>query len=662
MCGIAGYFDRRNGNCAADMHALAGAMVDTLAHRGPDDRGTWVDPDSGIALGHRRLSIIDLSPAGHQPMVSGSGRFALTFNGEVYNHLQILADLKSRAGTDIRLRGHSDTEVILTAFDYWGIEQTLPQLSGMFAMAVWDRHERALWFARDRFGKKPLYYGCFGDAVLFGSELKALCAHPSFRPELDTEAVASYLRYNCIPAPHSIYRGVRKLPAASWLRFSSNDVDPEPQTYWSLEDTVRSSRADPFKGSEHEATEELDLRLRAAVRSRMMASDVPVGLFLSGGVDSSTVTALAQAQSSVPIRTFCIAMPSSNYDESKFAGAVARHLGTDHTEWILSPQQAMDVVSKLPVIFDEPFADASAIPTFLVSSLARQHVKVALSGDGGDEVFGGYNRHILAEKVWSAISVLPAGARLQLARVLGWVPSDRWERVMNEVVPARYKLANLADKLYKIRRVIGARNSQDLHSKLISNWEDPAKVLNSESSTGYIPQAVGAWLNDIAPTEAMMLADARFYMQDDILVKVDRASMAVGLEVRNPFLDQAIVEFAWRLPLRFKVRDGVGKLIVRKVMSRYIPAELTDRPKMGFAIPVAEWLRGPLRDWASSLLNPPPGVNDGLLNDDVVRRVWEDFLKGRTELTDKIWCLVMLRVWVIAQQAPVKLPARVGEA
>jgi asparagine synthase (glutamine-hydrolysing) len=650
MCGIAGYFDANNGRGAADMQALVGMMADSLAHRGPDDRGMWVDPNSGVALGHRRLSIIDLSPAGHQPMVSDSGRFVLIFNGEIYNHLEILADLRSRAG-DIRLRGHSDTEVMLTAFDRWGIERTLPRLSGMFAIAAWDRRERILWLARDRFGKKPLYYGRFGNTVLFASELKALRTHPSFRPELDSEAVASYLRYNCIPATQSIYRGVHKLPAASWLAVSAASCDSQPRAYWSLEDTVRKSMAEPYQGSEDEAAEELDLRLRPAVRSRMLASDVPVGLFLSGGVDSSTVTALAQAQSSAPVRTFCIGMPSSSYDESKFAAAVAHHLGTDHVEWILSPQEAIDVVAKLPLIFDEPFADASAIPTFLVSFLARKHVTVALSGDGGDEVFGGYNRHILAAKFWPKMSALPRGVRLKIARLLGGISSDRWERAMNEFVPGQYRLSNLSDKLHKIRRVTGAYDAQDLYCKLISNWEDPDAVLNRGGSTEYVPNGVGAWLSDLAPTESMMLADALLYMQNDILVKVDRASMAVSLEARNPFLDQEVVEFAWRLPLRFKVRDGVGKAIVRKVLHRYVPPELINRPKMGFAIPVAEWLRGPLREWANSLLNVPSGSGDGLLKDEVVSRVWNDFLKGRREYTDKVWCLLMLRGWLAAQEA-----------
>jgi asparagine synthase (glutamine-hydrolysing) len=657
MCGIAGYLDTNNLSGAADMHALAGAMADALAHRGPDDRGTWVDPESGIALGHRRLSIIDISSAGHQPMVSASGRFAIVFNGEVYNYLQILDELKTALGMETRLRGHSDTEVILTAFDHWGVEWSLPRLTGMFAMAVWDRHERALWFASDRFGKKPLYYGRFAETVLFASELKALRVHPSFRAELDNDALASYLRYNCIPAPRSIFRGVHKLPAASWLRISGDGAETGPHAYWSLDELARSSVASPFNGSEEEAVEELDLRLRAAIRSRMLASDVPVGLFLSGGVDSSTVTALAQAQSSIPIRTFCIGMSSSAYDESKFAGAVAQYLGTNHTEWVLSAPEAMSVVAKLPAIFDEPFADASAIPTFLVSQLARKQVTVALSGDGGDEMFGGYNRHIMATKLWPAISALPRSARLQIARVLGSIPAEKLESVASLVVPEKYRLANLSDKLHKIRRVTGAHNSRDLYLKLISNWENPAEVLNCDSETEDIPEVVQNWLHDDKPTESMMFADARLYMHDDILVKVDRASMAVSLEVRNPFLDPAVVEFAWRLPLRFKVGEGVGKLIVRKVMSRYIPADLTDRPKMGFAIPVAQWLRGPLREWADSLLKPPQGTSEGLLKDEVVQNVWADFLAGRTELTDKIWSLLMLRGWLVYQTSAADMPA-----
>jgi len=653
MCGIAGYLDFNNSRSQPDMQALVGEMADSLAHRGPDDRGTWVDPDAGIALGHRRLSIIDLSPAGHQPMLSGSDRFVIVFNGEIYNYLDILEELKQDAGGEIRLCGHSDTEVILTAFDRWGVEESLPRMQGMFAMAIWDRDQRALWLVRDRFGKKPLYYGRFGSTILFASELKALRVHLAFQAELDTDAIASYLRFNCVPAPQSIYRGVRKLPAASWLRISGDGAEQGPRAYWSLGDVARAGLALPFEGSEEEATQELDRRLRGAVRSRMLASDVPVGLFLSGGVDSSTVTALAGAQSSIPIRTFSIGMSSSAYDESRFARAVAQHLGTNHTEWQLASSEAMSVIPELPGTYDEPFADASGIPTLLVSRLARKDVTVALSGDGGDEMFGGYNRHIMAAISWPTIAKMPRGMRRQLAKILGWAAPEKWESVVQRAgaaVPSQFQLANLSDKMHKIQRAAVANNSQDLYLRLLSNWQNPSAVLKFDSTTLPIPAGAEDWLSDERPAEAMMLADARVYMHDDILVKVDRASMAVGLEVRNPFLDLSVVEFAWRLPLCFKVRQGVGKWIVRRVMDQYIPRELTARPKMGFAIPLADWLRGPLRAWAESLIHTIRLPEESMLKGQVVQSLWAAFLAGRTELTDRLWCLLILQGWLEAQK------------
>ena len=650
MCGIAGYLALNNARNRADMSALAGAMADTLAHRGPDDRGTWADPETGIALGHRRLSIIDLSPAGHQPMTSASGRFVIVYNGEIYNYRDLLHELTELDGGKLHLRGHSDTEVMLAAFEHWGVEGTLPRLNGQFAMAVWDSSRRALWLARDRFGKKPLYYGRFGSEIVFASELKALRVHPAFRAEVDPAALSAYLRFSCVPAPLSIFREVRKLPAASYLRISQDGATQGPAAYWSLAELARRSLADRFTGSEEEAAQELDRRLRAAVRSRMLASDVPVGLFLSGGVDSSTVTALAQAQSSIPVRTFSIGMPSASYDEAKFARAIARHLGTDHTEWELAPGEAMEAIPHLPGIYDEPFADASAIPTLLVSQLARRHVTVALSGDGGDEMFGGYNRHIMAASTWPMLARLPHGTRRGLARALGWASATRWQAAVHRAgtaLPPQFRLANLSDKMHKIRRAAAARSPQEMYLRLLSNWEDPSEVLTLEDGA-LVPDGAAEWLGDERPAESMMLADARSYMHDDILVKVDRASMAVSLEVRCPFLDPAVAELAWRLPLAWKIRNGTGKWIVRRVMDRYIPPALTVRPKMGFIPPLAEWLRGPLRNWAEGLLQ----LRCDVLKQAVVQEQWRAFLAGRTDLTDKVWSLLMLLGWFGAQQTP----------
>ncbi len=653
MCGIAGFLSLDNTRNSSEMNALAGAMADALAHRGPDDRGTWADPDAGIALGHRRLSIIDLSEAGHQPMVSASERFVAIYNGEIYNYREVLEQLKS-ASPDLRLRGHSDTEVMLAAFDRWGIERTLPRLEGMFAIAVWDRTERALWLVRDRFGKKPLYYARFGNQLLFASEIKALRVHPAFRAELDPAALSSYLRFSCVPAPWSAYRALHKLPAASWLRIAAGGSMQGPTAYWSLAEVARHGIANPFAGSVEEATEELDRRLRAAVRSRMLAADVPIGLFLSGGVDSSTVTALAQAQSSVPIRTFSIAMPSVSHDESKFARAVADCLGTNHTDREIAPQEAMQLIPELPGIYDEPFADSSAIPTLLVSRLARKHVTVALSGDGGDEIFGGYNRHILAATTWPSIARIPHNARRGLAWGLGLVSEQKWEAALHKaggVLPQQFRLANVSEKMHKIERAAAARDAKDLHLRLISNWDNPAEVLAFHDDYP-MPLAADEWLGDDRPAESMMLADARLYMHDDILVKVDRASMAVSLEVRCPFLDPGVIEFAWSLPLSMKVRNGVGKWIVRQVMDRYIPAQLTARPKMGFSIPLADWLRGPLRDWAETLL---ACEQSEILQPSVVQELWKAFLSGRAELTDKVWSLLMLLGWLEASRATTKV-------
>jgi len=650
MCGIAGFLSLNNSRNSAEMNALAGAMADALAHRGPDDRGTWADAEAGIALGHRRLSIIDLSAAGHQPMTSGSGRFVAVYNGEIYNYRDVLDELRQSVAGEVFLRGHSDTEVMLAAFDRWGIEATLLRIQGQFAIAVWDRSERALWLVRDRLGKKPLYYARFGNELLFASELKGLRRHPAFHAEIDPVALSSYLRLNCVPAPLSLYRGVHKLPAASWLRISHDGSLHGPTAYWSLARIARQGISHPFVGSEQEAIQELDQRLRAAVRSRMLAADVPIGLFLSGGVDSSTVTALAQAQSAVPIRSFSIGMPAVSHDESRFARAVAGCLGTGHTDWEIAPQEAMQLIPELPGIYDEPFADSSAIPTLLVSRLARKHVTVALSGDGGDEVFGGYNRHVMAATMWPNLARIPHGARQRLSQGLGLVSEGRWEAAIakaSSALPQQFRLANLSEKMHKIQRAAAARDTKDLHLRLVSNWENPAEVLSVDDNYA-VPQEADEWLGDDRPAESMMLADARLYMHDDILVKVDRASMAVSLEVRCPFLDPNVIEFAWSVPLAMKIRGGVGKWIVRQVMNRYIPPELTDHPKMGFSIPLTDWLRGPLREWAESLLS---SQHTEFLQASVVQAHWNGFLRGRTELTDKLWSLLMLLGWLEAGKA-----------
>ena len=605
MCGIAGFIDSSGRTSRDALRVTAHKMADSLRHRGPDDAGVWVDAPAGIALAHRRLAVLDVSAAGHQPMCSASGRYILVFNGEIYNFQELRGELEQRWDAPSSFRGNSDTEVMLACFDRWGVETSIPRFNGMFAFAVWDRQQRVLHLCRDRFGEKPLYYGWVANLLLFGSELKALRAHPEFRGEINRDALALYLRHNCIPAPHSIYQGISKLPPGTYLRVHGGPgLDAPPTPYWSLKETVESGLADPFRGSEEEALEQASALLRDAVKIRMLA-DVPLGAFLSGGVDSSAVVALMQVQSARPVRTFSIGLRETGYNEAPQASRVAQHLGTDHTEHYVTPAEVMDVIPRLPAMYDEPFADSSEIPTFLVSQLARQHVTVSLSGDGGDEVFGGYNRHLWSERIWNAVRWVPRGVRGLVSAAMTRVPAPQWEtffRLLEPLLPEALKQRTPGDKLHKLAGILALPDQAAMYLGLASHWRDAASVVLEAREPASLLTTARAWAKVPDFTQQMMFLDAATYLPDDILVKLDRASMAVSLEARVPYLDHRVVEFAWRLPLPVKLRDGTGKWILRQILHRHVPEELVKRAKTGFAIPLDVWLRGPLRDWAAALL------------------------------------------------------------
>jgi asparagine synthase (glutamine-hydrolysing) len=628
MCGLSGCLDISLQRGASELELIATQMSDTLAHRGPDDRGVWVDAEAGVALGHCRLSIIDLSPEGHQPMVSASGRYVIVFNGEVYNFKALRQALEASGAF---FRGHSDTEVMLEAFSQWGVEKAVRRLNGMFAFALWDRKERRLHLVRDRLGEKPLYYGWMGSAFLFGSELKSLCAHPTFRGEIDRNAVALYLRHNYIPAPYSIYKEIYKLPAGMMLTLNLSEGRslPRPAPYWSFREVAEAGMAHPFEGSVEEATDALEALLKDAVKLRMEA-DVPLGAFLSGGIDSSVVVALMQAQSKQAVKTFTIGFSEKGYNEADYAKAVAEYLETDHTELYVTPEEAMAIIPSLPALYDEPFADSSQIPTFLVSKLARQHVTVSLSGDGGDELFGGYRRYFIVQRLWNQIGSIPGGIRNIIARgargVSHWMPC-----------------AHQAERLAEILEV---ESAEAMYRAAISHTNKPTDVVFDAVEPSTVFDESGVWIETPHLIEQMMYLDTLTYLPEDILTKVDRASMGVGLEARVPLLDHRVVEFAWRLPLSMKIQHGRGKDPLFRILRKYVPSRLFERSKMGFGIPLAEWLRGPLREWGEALLNDEQLQRDCFFYPEKVRRVWKEHLSGKWNRQYFLWNLLMFQSWL----------------
>ena len=644
MCGIAGLLDPGRARSADALGRDADLMAATLVHRGPDDHGRWVDPDGWAALSHRRLAVVDLSAHGHQPMVSADGRWTIAYNGEVYN----FGDLKRRLTSEgVAFAGASDTEVLLAAVATWGVTRALEVAEGMFAIALWDRRERRLHLVRDRFGEKPLYYGWVDGCLAFGSELKAICALPGFRPELDRGAVALYLRHNCVPGPATAYVGVAKLPPGTSVTVSADDRPgtlPAPQAYWSARDTVEEALAHPLSGTPESLADRLEEVLARSVADRMVA-DVPVGAFLSGGIDSSVIVALMQQASNRPVRTFTIGFEDKAYDESDEAAAVAAHVGTDHTMLRVTDADAAEVIPELPGIWDEPFADTSQIAVLLVSRLARSQVTVSLSGDGGDELFAGYNRHAYLERLWGHASRLPDPVRRALGAGLVRMPPGLVDGAAR-LLPAAYQVRTPSTKVAKLGKVLAASGPEDAYLGLVSHWADPGTMVLGAPDSASLAARPEDWPRLPSVTEQMLWLDLVGYLPDDILTKVDRAAMAASLETRVPFLDRSVFELAWRLPMDVKLRDGVTKWILRQVLYRHVPRQLVDRPKMGFGLPIGTWLRGPLRPWAEELLSERRLAAQGLLDPAPIRKAWAQHQSGRRDLAHELWDIIALQAWI----------------
>jgi len=646
MCGIAGFIS--NTSNSFEPSSVIQKMIDMIIHRGPDDSGIWVDERSQVALGHRRLSILDLSSAGHQPMISSCSRFILIFNGEIYNHLEVRVKLEATSQSLFNWRGHSDTETLLAAIAEWGLEKALKECIGMFAIALWDKQEEVLKLARDRLGEKPLYYGWQGDTFMFASELKALKAHPDFIGEINRKSLTLFLRYNYVPTPYSIYNDIKKLPSGNILKLSLKSkklISLVP--FWSFTNVAKTGQSKLLSCDDEEALSLLENSLGDAVEGQQLA-DVPLGAFLSGGIDSSLVVSMMQKRSILPVKTFTIGFDESDYDEARYAKVVAKHLGTEHSELYISPNDALNVIPQLPLLYDEPFADSSQIPTFLVARMASSHVKVVLSGDGGDELFGGYNRYLWSRSIQNKTDWLPMSARNILGSSLKKVSPQLWDKLNNSLsgfIPSQYTTSQVGDKIHKIAGLLSVENDLELYRGLVSQWQNPIDLVigGSEENTDIISEPIDMIFKDTE--HRMMFMDSITYLPDDILCKVDRAAMGVSLETRIPFLNHKVVELAWRLPLHMKIRNGQGKWLLRELLFKHVPRKFIERPKQGFSLPIAEWLRGPLREWAEELLNESRLKNEGYFYPKPIRNAWEEHLKGNN-MHNQLWGILMFQAWL----------------
>ncbi len=642
MCGIAGFFDP--GKKTKDPSSVLKEMTDAITHRGPDDSGYFTDRESGIALGHRRLSILDLSPLGHQPMFSHSGRFVIVYNGEVYNYQEIKKGLEEEG---ITFKSTTDTEVILEAVEHYGIDKALPMFNGMFAFSLYDKKEGIIYLVRDRVGIKPLYWGINNGILFFASELKAFRRHPLFTASLNIDAIALYLRHNYIPTPYSIYKGVYKLPPGHYL-IVDKGLNVRDNTYWDFRKVAISGFSHPFELSETELIERLDDLLTKSVKLRMI-SDVPLGAFLSGGIDSSTIVALMQKVSNIPQKTFTIGFSEGEYNEARYAADIAKHLGTEHTELYVTPKDAQDVIPKLPDMYDEPFSDSSQIPTHLVSALTRRYVTVSLSGDGGDELFGGYNRYFWLKDIWERVKKIPKPMRKSLSALIRLFPHEFYNKtfpIFFRFLPQKYRFRLPGDKLYKLSEILDKNSPDEMYRMLISHEKYPERIVKNayEPETILLDKDIKREIPDYVAR--MMFFDFLTYLPDDILTKVDRASMWVSLEARVPILDHNIVEFAWKVPLEYKIRDGKGKYLLREVLSRYVPRELFERPKTGFGIPIDYWLRGPLKEWAGDLLSEEMIKKYGILEYRPIERMFREHISGRRDWHYYLWDVLMLQSWL----------------
>jgi asparagine synthase (glutamine-hydrolysing) len=647
MCGINGFYSKS--------HSIHTNVIEkmnlAISHRGPDNSGTWTDKNSGIFLGHQRLSIIDLSISGNQPMRSRSNRYILTYNGEIYNHIEIRKELEE-CKFDIKWRGTSDTETLLEAINFWGIEKTLQKIDGMFAFGLWDQKNRSLTLVRDRVGEKPLYYGYQGEGdkktFLFGSELKALKVHPNFKGEIFRDAIALQLRHNCIPAPYTIYKNIFKLLPGHYLELKEVDLKknllPSIKTYWSLIETAISGSKNQLISTEADIQSELEKNLKIAVKKQMI-SDVPLGAFLSGGVDSSTIVALMQSQSKSRVKTFTIGFNEEDYNEAKYAKKIAHHLGTDHTELFISSKKAMEVIQKIPAIYDEPFSDSSQIPSFLISQLATKHVKVALSGDGGDELFCGYNRYTMFKKFSNLFSITPFFLRKFLASKIQSLSPSALNKI-SRFIPVLNKYSNFGDKIHKVANIIETKTIDELYYSFCSHWQNPTDVVKNSKEPETLLTQFKPELSGLNSQQQMMVLDLLTYLPDDNLVKIDRAAMASSLETRVPFLDHKLIEYAWKIPHSLKFRNGQGKYILRQILNNYVPMHLTDRPKMGFGIPIGAWLRGPLRDWAENLLDQKRLQQEGYFNSKLIRDKWTEHLSNKRDWQYDLWNVLMFQAWI----------------